>query len=59
MEFENGEMVQMKENITHALKTLNVAFEQQLQKLMRNEIFDMEAEIQLLEQTVKMEKQDI
>lgn len=48
----------IKENTIHAMKMLNVAFEQQFQKLMRNEMFDMEAEIRLLEQTVDMEERD-
>lgn len=49
----------MRERIIHGLQTMNVAFEQQFEKLMRNEMFDMEAEIQLLEQTVKEEKGNI
>ena len=52
------EVLQIKENTIRALETLNGAFEQQFQKLMHNEIFDMEAQVKLLEQTVKMEKGD-
>lgn len=38
-----------------AMETLNRAFEKQLEKLMQNELFDMEADIRLLKQTMKME----
>ena len=32
-----------------------ISFEKQLEKLMQNELFDMEADIRLLKQTMKME----
>ena len=35
--------------------TLNRAFEGQFEKLMRNELMDMEADLRLLKQTMKME----
>lgn len=38
-----------------AIRTLNEAFENQFQKLMSEELLDMEAELQLLRQTMKME----
>ena len=47
--------MQLQGNTIKAIGTLNTAFEEQFQKLMRSEMIDMEAEIRLLEQTVKME----
>ena len=38
-----------------ALLTLNRAFEGQFEKLMENELMDMDADIRLLKQTMKME----
>ena len=52
------EVLQLKENSKKALQTLHIAFEQQFQKLVKNEMIDMEAEIRLLEQTVEMEMID-
>lgn len=49
------DILKLKESTTKALHTLHKAFEQQFQKLVQNEMIDMEAEIRLLEQTVKME----
>ncbi|MGN0131814.1 MAG: 5-bromo-4-chloroindolyl phosphate hydrolysis family protein [Lachnospiraceae bacterium] len=49
------EVKRLKANTSHALEKLNFAFEQQFQKLMRNEMLDMDAEIRLLDQTIKME----
>jgi len=45
----------LQSNTLKAIGTLNTAFEAQFQKLMHNEMMDMESEIRLLEQTVKME----
>lgn len=53
---QTEEVKRLKEKTKQSLETLNVAFEQQFQKLMRNEMLDMDAEMRLLEQTVKMEK---
>lgn len=47
--------MRLKGNTIKAIGTLNTAFEKQFQKLMYSEMLDMEAEIRLLEQTVKME----
>ena len=55
---QTKDILKLKENTTEALHTLHQAFEQQFQKLVQNEMIDMEAEIRLLEQTVKMEKVD-
>ena len=41
------DVVKLKENTTNALHTLYGAFEQQFQKLVQNEMIDMEAEIRL------------
>lgn len=49
------DVMQLQGNTIKAIGTLNTAFEEQFQKLMRSEMIDMEAEIRLLEQTVKME----
>lgn len=49
------EVKRLKANTSHALEKLNFAFEQQFQKLMRNEMLDMDAEIRLLDRTIKME----
>lgn len=49
------EVLRLKENTSHALEKLNFAFEMQFQRLMKNEMLDMDAEIRLLEQTIKME----
>ncbi|MGN0641505.1 MAG: 5-bromo-4-chloroindolyl phosphate hydrolysis family protein [Huintestinicola sp.] len=52
---ETSEIIQLKKDTRSALATLNKAFGGQFEKLMRGELTDMHAEIELLEQTVKME----
>ncbi len=52
---ETSEIIRLKKDTRSALATLNKAFSGQFEKLMRGEITDMQAEIELLEQTVKME----
>lgn len=52
---ETAEIIQLKKDTRSALGTLNKAFSGQFEKLMRGELTDMQAEIELLEQTVKME----
>lgn len=52
---ETEEIIQLKKDTRSALATLNKAFRGQFEKLMRGELTDMQAEIELLEQTVKME----
>lgn len=52
---ETEEIIKLKKDIRSALATLNKAFSGQFEKLMRGELTDMQAEIELLEQTVKME----
>lgn len=54
-ELKTDDIMRLKRNTIKAIGTLNTAFEEQFQKLMHSEILDMEAEIRLLEQTVKME----
>lgn len=49
------EVLRLKENTSHVLEKLNFAFEMQFQRLMKNEMLDMDAEIRLLDQTIKME----
>ena len=51
----SGEAKRLKVQTTQALLTLNRAFEGQFEKLMGNELMDMEAEIRLLKQTMEME----
>lgn len=53
------EVQKLKEETTEAVKMLNTVFESQFQKLLRNEMMDMSAEIKLLQQTAKMENIDI
>lgn len=53
------EVQALKEETTKAVKTLNTVFEGQFQKLLRNEMMDMSAEISLLQQTAKMENYNI
>ena len=43
------------EDTKKALLMLNQAFEQQFQRLMRNELMDMDVEIQMIENMMKME----
>ncbi|MGN0638134.1 MAG: 5-bromo-4-chloroindolyl phosphate hydrolysis family protein [Huintestinicola sp.] len=52
---ETAEIIKLKQDTRSALATLNKAFSGQFEKLMRGELTDMQAEIELLEQTVKME----
>lgn len=52
---ETAEIIQLKKDTQSALCTLNKAFNEQFEKLMRGEVIDMQAEIDVLEQTVKME----
>lgn len=52
---ETEEIIRLKKDTRSALATLNKAFGGQFEKLMRGELTDMQAEIELLEQTVKME----
>ncbi|MGN1415206.1 MAG: 5-bromo-4-chloroindolyl phosphate hydrolysis family protein [Oscillospiraceae bacterium] len=52
---ETEEIIRLKKDTRSALSTLNKAFSCQFEKLMRGELTDMQAEIDLLEQTVKME----
>lgn len=52
---ETEEIIKLKKDTRSALATLNKAFSGQFEKLMRGELTDMQAEIELLEQTVKME----
>lgn len=52
---ETEEIIRLKKDTRSALATLNKAFSGQFEKLMRGELTDMQAEIELLEQTVKME----
>lgn len=49
------EVERLKGNTARAIQTLNTVFEGQFQKLLHNEMMDMDAEIRLLEQTAKME----
>lgn len=54
-----NEVQKLKSETAKAVKTLNTVFEGQFQKLLRNEMMDMDAEIRLLQQTAKMENYDI
>ena len=45
----------LKKKTGQALAALNQAFDGQFQRLMSNELMDMDAEIRVLEQTIKME----
>lgn len=54
-----NEVQKLKAETAKAVKTLNTVFEGQFQKLLRNEMMDMDAEIRLLQQTAKMENYDI
>ena len=46
---------ELKEQTGKALLALNRAFEGQFEKLMQDEIMDMDADIRLLKQTMRME----
>lgn len=52
---ETDEIIKLKKDTRSALETLNKAFIAQFERLMRGELTDMQAEIELLEQTAKME----
>lgn len=52
---ETEEVRILKEHTKQAIGSLNVAFDNQFQKLMNDELMDMEAEIKLIEQTMKMD----
>lgn len=52
---ETDEIIKLKKDTRSALDTLNKAFIAQFERLMRGELTDMQAEIELLEQTAKME----
>lgn len=52
---ETEEVRELKRNTMDALKTLNLAFDSQFEKLMSNEMYDMDAEMRLLDHTTKME----
>ena len=49
------DVTRLKVRTKQALLTLNRAFEGQFEKLMENELMDMDADIRLLKQTMKME----
>ena len=53
---ENEEMNKIYYQTNRGLTILNGAFEKQFMKLMENEFFDIEAEINVLEKTLKMEE---
>ena len=50
-----ADVTQLKDQTRQALVTLNRAFEKQFEKLMQNELMNMDADIKLLRQTMKME----
>ena len=52
---ETEAICRLKNNTKTALATLNEAFCGQFEKLMRGELTDMQAQLELLEKTVKME----
>lgn len=58
-DLSTGEVQKLKTETAKAVKTLHTVFEGQFQKLLRNEMMDMDAEIRLLQQTAKMENYDI
>ena len=49
------DVTKLKEQARQALLTLNRAFEVQFEKLMQDELMDMDADIRLLKQTMRME----
>ena len=55
---ETPEISGLKQKTYDSLVILNKAFNEQFQKLMRSEMFDMDAEIRLLEQVIKTENID-
>ena len=52
---DTKEINSLKENIKNAMGTLNIAFDKQFQKIMSNELLDVDAEIKLIEQAMKTE----
>lgn len=58
-DLSTDEVQKLKTETAKAVKTLHTVFEGQFQKLLRNEMMDMDAEIRLLQQTAKMENYDI
>ena len=52
---DTSETRNLKENTKKAICMLNKAFEQQFQRMMRNELMDMDVEIQMIENMMKME----
>lgn len=52
---ETSEIIKLKKDTKNALVTLNTAFGEQFEKLLRGEIIDMQAEFALLEETAKTE----
>lgn len=53
------EMETTLSNMQETIKILRTAFEAQLEKLMQNEMMDMEADLNLLKQTLRFEGYDI
>ena len=53
---DTSETRNLKENTKKAICMLNKAFEQQFQRMMRNELMDMDVEIQMIENMMKMEE---
>lgn len=53
---QTEEIKEQMNKTRQSLDTLNLAFEKQFQKLMEKDILDMDAEMQALEEMVKMEK---
>lgn len=52
---ETEETRQLKEKTKQAIHTLNTVFDRQFQKLMGDELMNLDAEIEVMEQTIKME----
>ena len=52
---DTSETRNLKENTKKAICMLNKAFEQQFQRMMRDELMDMDVEIQMIENMMKME----
>ena len=52
---DTKEVNSLKVNIKNAMGTLNIAFDKQFQKIMSNELLDVDAEIKLIEQAMKTE----
>lgn len=52
---ETEETRKLKENTKHTIQTLNTVFEKQFQKLMGDELLNLDTEIKVMEQTMNME----